>query len=281
MFSAISDTIKSPLLEIATFRRFFRATKRTEICVVHKNFLKSISETNQIINHSFIMLTQTSKIIFVLFLSALLSDTAMCRHLKTPKSTKGPTLKSSTKAPTLKSTKSPTLKSTKGPTAKSTKGPKSSKAPTTKSTKSSSKGGGGGGGTDVFVSIGAVNFDDLAEDAAVGTYEGLIWSNFKASATTPTPPSAPRGAVPTSSTATVELASGVFSLVSVDIAGAPPANPVTIKGFNSAGTQTVTRVVNFLTTYATYDLSEFANVAKIEFDFGVADASGLDNFVFL
>jgi hypothetical protein len=76
------------------------------------------------------------------------------------------------------------------------------------------------------------------------------------------------------------LASGVFSLTSIDIAGSPGANPVIVRGFDSSGAQTVSRSVSFLTFYATYDLSDFANVARVEFEFPISDASGLDNFVF-
>jgi hypothetical protein len=121
----------------------------------------------------------------------------------------------------------------------------------------------------------------LGEDEAITTYEGLTWSNFKASSTSPIAPSTPNAAVPTDTAASIELNSAVFHLASIDIAGAPGANPVTVKGFDVTGTQTVSKTVYFTTVYATYDLSEFANVAKVEFTFPISNAAGLDNWVFV
>jgi hypothetical protein len=135
--------------------------------------------------------------------------------------------------------------------------------------------------SDTFVILGTISFDDLEEDSTVTTYEGLVWTNFVVSATSPSAPSSPRAAIPTSSIPSFELSNGVFSLISIDIAGSASANPVTVRGFDSSGTETVSKTVTFLTTYATYDFSEFTNIAKVEFKFGVANAAGLDNFVFL
>jgi hypothetical protein len=135
--------------------------------------------------------------------------------------------------------------------------------------------------SDTFVFLGTISFDDLEEDSTVTTYEGLVWTNFVVSATSPSAPSSPRAAIPTSSIPSFELSNGVFSLISIDIAGSASANPVTVRGFDSSGTETVSKTVTFLTTYATYDFSEFTNIAKVEFKFGVANAAGLDNFVFL
>jgi hypothetical protein len=115
----------------------------------------------------------------------------------------------------------------------------------------------------------------LEEDSTVTTYEGLTWTNFVVSLTSPSAPSSPRAAIPTSSTPSFELSDGVFSLISIDIAGSEKANPVTVRGFD------ISKTVSFLTTYATYDFSEFTNIAKVEFEFGVANAAGLDNFVFV
>eukprot|EP00980_Cylindrotheca_fusiformis_P016868 scaffold5092_cov61-Cylindrotheca_fusiformis.AAC.4 len=72
------------------------------------------------------------KTLFLIF--ALVCVTAMARDLKSPKSTKSPTMKS-TKSPTMKSTKGPKMsKKTKSPSE--TKGTKlSTKSPTSKSTK--------------------------------------------------------------------------------------------------------------------------------------------------
>jgi hypothetical protein len=134
---------------------------------------------------------------------------------------------------------------------------------------------------DTFVFLGTISFDDLEEDSTVTTYEGLTWTNFVVSLTSPSAPSSPRAAIPTSSTPSFELSDGVFSLISIDIAGSEKANPVTVRGFDSSGTETVSKTVSFLTTYATYDFSEFTNIAKVEFEFGVANAAGLDNFVFV
>jgi hypothetical protein len=132
--------------------------------------------------------------------------------------------------------------------------------------------------TDTFVSLGTISFDDLEEDSTVTTYAGLTWTNFVVS----TPgPSSPRADIPTSTTPSFELSDGVFSLISIDIAGSASASPVTARGFDSSGTQTVSKRVSFLTVYATYDFSEFTNIAKVEFEFGVANAAGLDNFVFV
>jgi hypothetical protein len=205
----------------------------------------------------------------LLLLFAVLCATVMARDLKSPKSSKSSTLKSTKGPKASKKTKSPS----------DSKGSKlSSKAPTMKSNKSS-KGSSAGGG-DVFVSIGVINFDDLADDEILTTYQGLVWSGFKSSPTNPAAPSTPNAGIPLSSSATFELASGVFSMTSVDIAGQPGASPVTINGFNSAGTQTVTKLIAFTTVYQTYDVSEFTNVAKVEFVFGTTVA-GIDNVVLL
>lgn len=131
-----------------------------------------------------------------------------------------------------------------------------------------------------FVSIGTVSFDDLPEDSAVGTYEGLVWTNFVVSTTSPAAPSMPRAAIPSSTTPSFELINGVFSLISIDIAGAPSANPVLVTGFDSNGVQVVQKSISFITTYQTYDFSEFINLSRVEFIFGAANAAGLDNFVF-
>jgi hypothetical protein len=131
------------------------------------------------------------------------------------------------------------------------------------------------------VSLGTIRFDDLEEDTTVNTYAGLIWTNWVVSRTNPDSPSTPRAAIPTSTTPSFELSDGVFSLISIDIAGSASANPVIVRGFDSSGTETVSKTVSFLTVYATYDLSEFTNIAKVEFEFGVANAAGLDDFVFV
>lgn len=229
---------------------------------------------------------------FFLLLVFLCSST-IARDLKSPKSGKGKG-KGSTKGPTLKSTKGPKLsKKTKEP--KTSKGTKlSSKAPTTKSTSSSKS----GTGTPAPVAVGpcaagsalaTVNFDDLAEDTIIDTvidaaspnYECFIWTNWRASETAPAASSLPRAGVPTATTTAIEKQNGtLFSLASIDIAGAAVARPVTIRGFDAGGIQTVSTSITFTSNYITYDLSQFANVQRIEFTWGAANAAGTDNWVF-
>eukprot|EP00980_Cylindrotheca_fusiformis_P027739 scaffold22538_cov117-Cylindrotheca_fusiformis.AAC.1 len=93
----------------------------------------------------------------------------------------------------------------------------------------------------------------------------------------PSPPSPPRAAIPTATTSSVRLADGIFSLLSVDLAGVGSASPVIIRGFDSDGIQTISNTVYFTGTYMTYDLSEFENLSRVEFEFGIANASGIDN----
>jgi hypothetical protein len=108
----------------------------------------------------------------------------------------------------------------------------------------------------------------------------LVWSNWSASATNPSAPSSPRAAVPLSTTASIELLSGVFSMVSADIAGNNAANPVTVNGYDSDGNLSVSEVITFTTSYVTYDLSAFALISEVEFVFS-GIVAGVDNFVFL
>eukprot|EP00980_Cylindrotheca_fusiformis_P019872 scaffold6992_cov102-Cylindrotheca_fusiformis.AAC.4 len=135
--------------------------------------------------------------------------------------------------------------------------------------------------TTQFVSIGTIYFDDLPEDSTITNYRGLVWTNFLVSATSPEPPSPPRAAIPKSKTSSFELNSGVFSLVSMDIAGSPSANPIIVKGFDVYANEVVSKSFTFKTVYETYDFSEFTNIAKVEFIFDEANASGLDNLVFV
>jgi hypothetical protein len=131
------------------------------------------------------------------------------------------------------------------------------------------------------VFIGAINFDDLTDNDVITTYKGLIWDGWEASLTIPAPPSPLLGAVATSLSSTIELASGVFSMISVDIAGDPPSNPVTVIGYDSSGTVSVSKTIAFTTLYVTYDLSEFTNIAKVEFQFTTAavDFGVIDNLI--
>eukprot|EP00980_Cylindrotheca_fusiformis_P018054 scaffold5780_cov102-Cylindrotheca_fusiformis.AAC.1 len=127
---------------------------------------------------------------------------------------------------------------------------------------------------------GTINFDDLIQNEPITTYRGLIWTNFKVSSTSPSPPSPPRAAIPTATTSSVSLADGTFSLLSVDLAGLGSASPVIIRGFDSDGIENISKTVYFTGAYETYDLSQFENLSRVEFEFGIANASGIDNLVF-
>lgn len=238
------------------------------------------------------MLANITKITVLLFLSPFFNDIVFGRDLKTPKSSKAPTLKSSTKAPSLKS--SSTVKSTKSPTLKS-----SSKAPSAKSTKKSSvtsvAAAGSAGGVaavvdectaDVFTSIGGVDLDGLVEDSEIGTLSGLVWTNWKASATPTTDILGvlvlPMAAVPTSTTSTIEssISCGTFSLERIDMVGESAINPLTVNGYDNGGTLIVTKVLTLTNTYVRYDLREFAEVAKIDFVFSAAGEAGFEDWRF-
>eukprot|EP00980_Cylindrotheca_fusiformis_P019871 scaffold6992_cov102-Cylindrotheca_fusiformis.AAC.3 len=126
-----------------------------------------------------------------------------------------------------------------------------------------------------------LDFDDLDEDESLIEYECLVWTNFRASETSPAPPSLPRALVPSLATTSVESTNGsTFSLVSIDIAGARANAPVQITGFDANGVLTVSKSIDYTTSYQEYDVSEFTNVQRVVFDWGTANASGTDNWVF-
>eukprot|EP00980_Cylindrotheca_fusiformis_P015594 scaffold4468_cov129-Cylindrotheca_fusiformis.AAC.1 len=130
---------------------------------------------------------------------------------------------------------------------------------------------------------GTKNFDDLlCEDQAIGTYEGLIFTNLRSSQTSPTAPSPTQAAVPSLPNTSIESADGstTFTLESVEIAGTQAASPVEIIGFDASGVQTAFLSLDFTGTYQVYELTGFTNVQRIEFNWPIADASGMDNFVF-
>eukprot|EP00980_Cylindrotheca_fusiformis_P018055 scaffold5780_cov102-Cylindrotheca_fusiformis.AAC.2 len=133
---------------------------------------------------------------------------------------------------------------------------------------------------ETFVNIGTITFDDLIEDQVLTTYRGLVWTNFKVSSTSPSAPSLPLAAIPTSTTSSLRLTNGTFSLISVDLAGARNAGPAIIRGFDSDGVEIVSTTVPLTRTYATSDLSDFENLSELEFEFSVENASGIDNLVF-
>eukprot|EP00980_Cylindrotheca_fusiformis_P021767 scaffold8595_cov134-Cylindrotheca_fusiformis.AAC.3 len=119
----------------------------------------------------------------------------------------------------------------------------------------------------VFVSINGgqpVNFDDIGEDDPIEDYDGLTWTNWFASQTSPGAPSPPRAAIPSNTLTSIESGPGeVFSMVSVEAAGSNAADPVTIRGFDSGGNLIATEVIDPLSgSYSTFDLTAFANVKR-------------------
>eukprot|EP00980_Cylindrotheca_fusiformis_P018056 scaffold5780_cov102-Cylindrotheca_fusiformis.AAC.3 len=133
-----------------------------------------------------------------------------------------------------------------------------------------------------FVNIGTITFDDLSSNVVLTTYRGLIWTNFKTASSRPqAPPSPPLAAVPTSTTASVRLPNGIFSLISIDIAGQGPRGPVIIRGFDSDGVQTISKEVEFIiVSFETKDLSGFENLSRLEFEFKASNIAAIDNWVF-
>jgi hypothetical protein len=176
----------------------------------------------------------------------------------------------------LKSTKSPTNKSSKGPkVSKKTKSPSHAK----KGSKLSNKAR--------FVSIGLVDFEDLGSSSTntvpVGSpYRGLTWSNWEWT-TYQTFSGFTNIAYPTSTTVSFEIASGVFSMISVDIREMSALGTVNINGYDSSGTLLHFKTITFSGfSFQTFDLSAFALIAKLEFVF-VPSTSGfaVDDIVFL
>lgn len=58
----------------------------------------------------------------------------------------------------------------------------------------------------------------------------------------------------------IEQWSLLLDYCSISIAGAGSSNPVTFRGFDSSGTQTVTKSMTIATAYAVYDLLEFSTM---------------------
>eukprot|EP00980_Cylindrotheca_fusiformis_P004890 scaffold1039_cov101-Cylindrotheca_fusiformis.AAC.3 len=149
---------------------------------------------------------------------------------------------------------------------------------------------GGGGSTDA-PTIAEANpalipnekdFDRFGEDDDILIFGGLIWNELRASRTS-LPPTTKRRAVPNEQLTSIESADGstTFTLESVSIAGLPNASPVEITGFDANGDETLFRAFSFTQQFQTFDLSEFANVQKLQFFWQAAgENSAMDNFVF-
>jgi hypothetical protein len=177
----------------------------------------------------------------------------------------------------LKSTKSPTNKSSKGAkVSKKTKSPShakgsklSSKAPTVKCSKKSKK--------SRLVSIDSINFEDLVVGFPPPTpYEGLIWNNWEVVSYGGT-----LVAIPTATTASIEISCGVFSLTSAFI-GDLNSKDVTINGYDSSGKRLLQKTITSANaSLQKFDLPDFALIAKLEFVFDAVRVSAVDNLVFL
>eukprot|EP00980_Cylindrotheca_fusiformis_P020290 scaffold7337_cov131-Cylindrotheca_fusiformis.AAC.5 len=186
----------------------------------------------------------------------------------------------STKPPVIKS-----LSPSMAPSSPGSQAPSTSAAPSTAPSDAPSDTPSISPSAVVFVSIGAagsVGFEDFGEDELIEDYRGLIWANWRASSTVPEPPSAPLAAVPDSTLLSIESGPGeIFSMVSVEAAGANALDPITIRGFDNVGNLIATEVVDLPPSYQTLDLTAFANVKRVTFEFSIANAAGFDDWVFL
>eukprot|EP00980_Cylindrotheca_fusiformis_P004893 scaffold1039_cov101-Cylindrotheca_fusiformis.AAC.6 len=137
--------------------------------------------------------------------------------------------------------------------------------------------------TDPALIPGTKNFDDLlCEDEQIGTYQGLIFTELMTSQTSPTAPSGTQTATPTDTVTEIASADGstTFTLEALKIAGAGPASPVQIIGFDASGAQVASTSIDFTTNYVRYELSGFTDVQRIQFIWQSAFASGMDDLEF-
>eukprot|EP00980_Cylindrotheca_fusiformis_P020287 scaffold7337_cov131-Cylindrotheca_fusiformis.AAC.2 len=124
---------------------------------------------------------------------------------------------------------------------------------------------------------------DLNEgDTVPSPYKGLIWTNWKASDQVLC---CPVGAVPTATTAFVEIARcDVFSLESIDI-GVPAANlpvTVTINGYDLDGNLIATTDLDLALGYVRYNLPTFVDVSRLEFIVpSGADSISTEDWIFV
>eukprot|EP00980_Cylindrotheca_fusiformis_P019873 scaffold6992_cov102-Cylindrotheca_fusiformis.AAC.5 len=174
-----------------------------------------------------------------------------------------------------KSSKSKHSKKTKPSSSKGSK--LSNRSPTMTTRKSTKKGG------VPLVGIPTLTFDEFGEDDNISEFGGLQVTGMRASATSPAADGGKAG-VPNANTITFTAPAGrTFSLVSASMATSPPADPVTVRGFNEDGVEIVSEVIDLSTVYETYDLSAFANVSEVSFNYpGPSPAeTAIDNLVFV
>eukprot|EP00980_Cylindrotheca_fusiformis_P015598 scaffold4468_cov129-Cylindrotheca_fusiformis.AAC.5 len=132
---------------------------------------------------------------------------------------------------------------------------------------------------------GTLNFDDLGEDEPLTIYECLVWTNWRASETSPPAPSLERALVPGTTDTTVDGVSSVesvngstFSLSSIFLAGRGENRPVEIRGFDASGVLIVSEVIDFNGQYEQYDLTGFTNVQRIDFIWTLSTSAEFSNF---
>eukprot|EP00980_Cylindrotheca_fusiformis_P019875 scaffold6992_cov102-Cylindrotheca_fusiformis.AAC.7 len=199
------------------------------------------------------------KALFLLFALVCVTST-MARDLKSPKSTKSPTMKS-TKGPKMsKKTKSPS----------DTKGSKlSTKSPTLKSSKTTKKSGAVPPATLPPGGIPTLVFTGFGEDEEITEFNGLTVTGLRASNTRRDNTIFVKAGVPLVGVRTVTFTAPpgfTFSLVSVELAAATANDSVVIKGFDAGGTEISSiQIDDIPNNFPTYDISAISNVSRVTF----------------
>eukprot|EP00980_Cylindrotheca_fusiformis_P029398 scaffold23467_cov76-Cylindrotheca_fusiformis.AAC.1 len=176
-----------------------------------------------------------------------------------------------------------TSKKTKSPS--DTKGSKlSTKSPTLKSSKSSKK---KGSLLPTLVGLPTLDFNGFSKGDKITEWNGLTVTGLRASDTVPPAAGVLAGVPDQVNTITFTAPAGeTFSLLSASMASNASARPLTIKGFDAGGVETVSQEFILTFAYQTYGLSAFANVSKVTFTFAgptgpAQPAAAIDNIDFV